>query len=136
LRYRGQYGLWRGLKLSASLFGDFYYRTSDLDAEQSAPTAGSSDGTLGAVNATVNDSDSGFVPRLEAGVALTYDLTTAWSVGVIYNFDALWRMSRPETPEVLVFVGVITTGIDHTLRIQDDDTLLRHFVGLQLTAKF
>jgi len=129
-----------GWKLVAGLLGDFYARWSDMYATQDGRNAvffyGGGPHLSPDFKAKRSTSDTGFVPRLEANVSLSYDLSPNWSLGLFYKFDGLWKMTalrEPNMPGACPAVGCITTG---NLDIRNDDRLFVHTVGLGVTGRF
>ena len=147
---RGQYQIWSKLTLTGEAFGEFYRRKSNLTANQdiSSPMilvgAGGGFGIMGNTieySGGVRTSDSGFVPRVSGKFRLAYDFADWGSLGVTYRFNALWNMSRPDAPTVILnvpppVVGIATAILDHPLRIKADDRMFSHFYGLELAIKF
>ena len=134
---RGQYEFAPGWKLLAGVLGDFYARWTDMDATQDGRNISVDISAL--INypkftAQRTTSNTGFVPRLEANLSLSYDLTPGWSLGLFYKFDGLWNMTAVREPNLTSCpIRCSSTG---TLDIRDDDRLFLHTVGLGVTGRF
>ena len=145
---RGQYRIWRDFTVMGEAFGDFYRRNSNLTAIQAVSNPGivvdfgggsfTTTAAPGQYSAGVRTSDSGFVPRFSGKFRLAYDFTAWGSLGLMYRFNALWNMSRPDAPTVISPTPGVNSApiLDHSLRIKGDDRIFSHFYGLELVMKF
>ena len=133
LRARQQLG--PALTLVGSLLGDFYGRTSTLQATQTGTNVNLSFGTTTpALSLFKSDNSRGFVPRLEASVALNYDLNDSWSLGLFYKFDGLWNMTSPGNQSVFCAFNYCATNRD--MSIMPGDNQYIHSVGVGVTGRF
>lgn len=136
---RGHHEIVSGWKLLGSLLGNVYGRWSDLSATQDATNVCFDSGLCGQTfRLTRSASNSGFVPRLEAGVGLTVDLLANWSLGIFYKFDGLWNLSRPDVPRFTGFgpIGAATVADKNQLGLRGSDQGLIHSAGVGFTGRF
>lgn len=80
-----------------------------------------------------NLSESRFVPRLEAQVAVGYQLTRDLSIAASYRFDSLWEVSNADHPTVR-FNNVDRDVINRPVQIGAEN-LTQHFIELKLVLR-
>jgi hypothetical protein len=144
---RGQYRFGGAWSVAGGAFGTFSYRTSSLYASQNFTNpvfVNSFGGSNAFASSTssfrthVSDSNTGFVPAVNANLSLNYDLNDSLSIGVLYQFRAMFNMTRVDAPQVSSSNPAVSGRpvVDHPLRLKDDDRIIGNFAGVQATLKF